>query len=222
MNRSVVRRLVLKDLRLHRLQIILSLAAGAAALALLETKREVPVVLGAVWFFVALIVLACMLPISNVVNERKNHNLAFVMSLPVSSRQYAAAKMASTFGMYFVPWALLVVGALLLIGTGFPHGAIPVAVVLTGLVLLGFCLIAGVSIVSDSEGWTTAAIVVCNSSYGISWYLIIRVPATAKQMSGANAVWSPRLLTILAAECALVVLSLALTFFFQSRKKDFI
>lgn len=218
----VVRQLILKDVRLHRLQITLSVAGGLAALALIETKREVPAVLGATWFFVALIVLGCMLPLSNVINEKKKQNLAFVMSLPGSPRQFALAKTISTFGMFFVPWALLFVGALLLMGREFPHGIIPVTVVLNGLVFAGFCLVACIAIATESEGWATAAIVVCNSSYGIAWFLIVRVPATAKEMGGAVAVWSPRLLAMVAAECACVVLSIGLMLFFQSRKRDFI
>ena len=222
MNHSVVWRLILKDVRLHRFQIILSLAVGACALALFQTKREVPLVLGATWFSVALIVLGCMVPVSNVVNERKNHHVAFLMSLPISARQYGMAKIASTFGMFFVPWALLAGGALLLIGGKFQHGAIPISVIITGLLLTGFCVVASTAVVSESEAWTTVAIVLCNSSYGVLWYLIIRVPETAKQVGGAAAVWSPRMLAILAAECAVVILSLGLTFYLQSRKRDFI
>jgi len=222
MNESVIWRLILKDVRLHRFQIILSSAVGAGALALFQTKREVPLVLGATWFSVALIVLGCMMPISNVVNERKNHHVAFLMSLPISARQYAMTKIASTFGMFFVPWALLAGGALLVIGAGFPHGAIPISTIITGLILTGFCVVAGTAVVSESEAWTTVAIVLCNSSYGIAWYLIIRVPETARQVGGSVAVWSPRLLTILGAECAVVILCLGLTLYLQSRKRDFI
>jgi ABC-2 type transport system permease protein len=219
---SVVWHLILKDLRLQRIQIIVSLAAGAAALALFEAKRELPAVLGATWFFVALIVLGCMLPMSNIIGERKKQNLAFVMSLPVSSREYTMAKILSTFGMFLTPWALLAIGALWLIGTGFPHGIIPVAVVLMLLVLVGFCVIAGVAIVSESEAWSAGAMIVCNSSYGVAWYLVIRVPETAKQLGGSVAIWSPRLLTMAGAECAVVFFCLGLTFYMQSRKRDFI
>jgi ABC-2 type transport system permease protein len=222
MKTSVVWRLVWKDARLQRIQLTIAVAAGAAALALLQTKREVPAVLGATWFFSALIVLGCMLPISNVVNERKKQNLAFVMSLPASPRQYAIAKIASTFGMFLAPWALLSIAALALIRAGFPHGIIPVSVVFLLLVLAGFSLIAGIAIVSESEAWTTAGLIVCNSSYGIAWYLVVRVPETAKQMGGSVAIWSPQLLTMLGAECAAVVFCLGLTFYLQSRKRDFI
>ncbi len=223
MSGSVIRHLVLKDWRLVRFQVLLCLGAGAAALVLCQVKREVPFVLGTVWFFVALMVLACMLPVTNVVNERKKQNLAFMMSLPVSARQYAMSKIASTFGIFLVPWLAFVGCALLLIeGRGLPHGMIPVALVLMGLVLVGFFLIASVAIVSESEGWATGAIVICNSSYGIVWYLIARVPGAIKEMGSPVAIWSPRILTILAIESASIVITLGLTFYLQSKKRDFV
>jgi hypothetical protein len=223
MSGSVVRHLIFKDWRLLRFQILFSFGAAVAALALCQVKREVPFVLGTVWFFVALIVLACMLPITNVVSERKKQNLAFVMSLPVSAKQYAMSKIASTFGMFLVPWLALVGCALLLIeGRGFPHGAIPMALVLMGLVLVGFMIVAAVAIISESEGWTTGATVVVNSSYGIVWYLIARVPGAMKEMGSPVVIWSPRILTILAIECASIAIILGLTFYLQSKKRDFV
>jgi hypothetical protein len=60
---SIVTHLVRKDLRLHRLQIFLTVGAGLAALAIFRRGGEVPLVLGGTWFFVAIIVLGSMLPI---------------------------------------------------------------------------------------------------------------------------------------------------------------
>jgi len=223
MTNPVVGHLILKDWRLQRRQIILSIAGGAAALGLVQIKSEIPVVLGAIWFFLALILLGCLLPSTSVINERKKQNLAFLMSLPVSPMQYTWAKVVSTFGMYLVPWLALVAAALSLIATiGIPRGFIPVLLVLAGLTLVGFSVIAGVAIVGESEGWYQAAVIVCNSSYGIVWYLIIRDPQINHDIGGPVAMWRPMLLTLLAAELAGVVLVLGLTFFLQSRKRNFV
>jgi ABC-2 type transport system permease protein len=223
MTGSVVGHLILKDLRLNRRQILLSVAGGAAALGLVQIKSEIPVVLGAVWFFLALILLANFLPSSNIVNERKKQNLPFLMSLPVSPMQYTWAKVVSSFGMFLVPWLALVAAALSLIVTiGIPHGFIPLVLMLAGLTLFGFSVIAGVAIVGESEGSFIGATIVCNSSYGIAWYLISRVPAIQHDMGGPVAVWRPAVLTLLGGELAGVVLVLGLTFFLQSRKRDFI
>ena len=224
MNRSVVWALIMKDWRLQREPIIVSTVAGALSLGMFHFKSEVPFVLGAVWFFVAMIVLGCMLPMSNVISERKNHHLAFMMSLPVSTSQYTTSKILSTFGLYLIPWLALVASALLVIlgGRSIPHGVIPVLLVLAGLALSGFCLIAVAAIVGESEGWPMAATIVCNSSYGVINYLILRIPSVQRDSGSHVPVWSPFILTFLGAEFAFIALLLGLTFFAQSRKRDFL
>src|SRR6202041_1828744 len=100
--------------RLNRVQILICIAAGAAALILTQLGGEGPMLIGTVWFFIALILVGTMLPITAIVNERKKQNLAFLMSLPISSLQYTTGKLVSTVGMFLVPWLALVTGGLLL------------------------------------------------------------------------------------------------------------
>ena len=194
------------------------------ALAILQLKNETAFMVGAVWFFVSLIVLGSMLPIGNVINERKKQNLAFLMSLPVSATQYAMAKLVSTIGMYLVPWAALVIAAstFMLTRPEVPKGIIPVMLILFGLPLVGFCVVAGAALVSETEGWTIAATIVCNSSYGIGWYLIIRNPAINGNLKSPVPVWNSPVLMILGGEIAAIVLTLGITFYLQSRKRDFV
>ena len=91
-----------------------------------------------------------------------------------------------------------------------------------GLPLVGFCVVAGAALVSETEGWTIAATIVCNSSYGIGWYLIIRNPAINGNMKSPVPVWNSPVLMILGGEIAAIVLILGITFFLQSRKRDFV
>ena len=224
MNRSVVQALILKDWRLQRLLVMLSLAAGGIALAVLQVRCEMAFFLGSTWFFVSMIVLGCMLPIANVINERKKQNLAFLMSLPVSVLQYAMAKMVSTIGMFLVSWAAFVVaGATFILSRpDIPNGIIPVMLILAALTLIGFCVVAGAALVSESEGCSIAATIVCNSLYGVASYFIIFNPAIHGDLKSPVPVWSPIVLTILAWEIAAIALILGITFYLQSRKRDFI
>ena len=48
------------------------------------------------------------------------------------------------------------------------------------------------------------------------------LPGISEHVHGPIAVWSPTIVTVLAIEIAVIVLSLGLTFFVQSRKKDFV
>lgn len=223
MKRSVVGHLILKDLRLQRTTMLISVAAGFVALALMQRGGEVPLVIGSVWFFVALVVLGSMLPVSSIVNERKKQSLAFLMSLPLSSIQYTTAKMISSLIMFLLPWLTLVAAALILIEkrSFLPHGAIPLLLILSLMPLVGFSLISGAALVGESEGWAIAASVICNSSYGLIWYLLARVPSLTTHWSGRVAIWNSTVLRILAIESGLTILLIGITFFLQSKKRDF-
>ena len=224
MRGSVVQTLIWADWHRHRMHILLSLVGGALAFALIQVGGELPTILGATWFFISLIVFGSMLPNSNVINERKKQTLAFLMSLPLSATQYTTAKIVSTVGMFLVSWLTLVIAALSFIATHpfFPDGMIPAVLILALFTFVGFCVIAAVALVSESEGATIAATVATNSFYGFGWYLLVRNPVIRADMKSLAPVWSREVLTILGVEIGLLVLILGLTFYLQSRKRDFI
>ena len=220
----VIGRLILKDWRLSRLLISSTLGVGLVALVLTQSAAETPRLLGGVWFFVALCVLGSMLPASAILNERKKQTLAFVMSLPVSSVQYSIAKIVSVWAMFLLPWLTLLISALLLIETRhiIPHGVIPMLFIVAMLPFIGFCLISAAALVGESEGWLMAASLVCNSSYWFGWYLLARIPSLTAHWRGPVAIWNPTARAVLSAELGVIVFTLALTLFLQSRKRDFI
>jgi ABC-2 type transport system permease protein len=224
MRGSVVGQLIWKDWRLQRDQIFFTIAAGALALAIVQWGGQSPIVVGGVFFFVALILVGHMLPFAGIVNERKKQYLAFLMSLPISSIQYTTAKLISSLVMFLIPWLTLVIAAMLLVATRgiLPHGAIPLLLILALLPFLGFCLITGVVLVSESEGWGIAANVFCSSTYGLVWYFMTQIPMLIEPAKGASPVWNAAALKMLAIEVALIPLMLGLTYFLQSRKRDFV
>jgi len=224
MKGSVVGHLILKDWQLHRQQILFSIAAGAIGLAVVQRGSEPAVVVGGVWFFIALIIVGTMLPLIGIVSERKKQNLAFLMSLPISSMQYTTSKLVSSTGMFLIPWLTLVISAVLLIEVRhiFPHGGIPMLLILSMMPFVGFSLITAASLIGESEGWGIAANVVCSSSYGLVWYFLSRVPALRVNANGPVPVWNSAVLAVLGLESALVVLLLSLTYYLQSRKRDFV
>jgi ABC-2 type transport system permease protein len=224
MRSSVISQLMVKDYHLQRTTLLLSVALGAVAIAVAHIGGEVPLVIGTVWLFVALIVLGCMLPISAIVNERKKQNLPFILSLPVNNIQYTTAKLLSSLLLFIVPWLALVGSVLLLIYGGhvLPQGVIPMLLILSLLPVIGFCLISGCALVGESEGWSMAATLVCNSSYGITWYLLARMPAFNSTWKSPLPVWNAVALRALSIEFVAIVLILGITLFLQWRKRDFI
>jgi hypothetical protein len=216
--------LILADWRLHRRQIVVTLIAGAIAMAVFQIGGEKAMVVGSVWYFIALIMIGHMLPLTAIVNERKNHNLAFLMSLPISSIQYTTAKLISTLGMFLIPWLTLVISALVLVETRglVPHGLVPVMLILAMLPFVGFSIIAGAALVGESEGWGIAANVACSSSYGLTWYFLTQIPGLMIDAQKPVPVWSRTVQTLLGGEFAAVVLILGVTYYLQSRKRDFV
>jgi hypothetical protein len=67
-----------------------------------------------------------------------------------------------------------------------------------------------------------ATMIAANSSYGFSWYLLVRNSAIREAMKSASIVWNREILTVLGGEFAVIVLILGLTFVLQSFKRDFV
>ena len=223
MNRSIIGQLVLKDWRLNRVLISLTLAIGLVTL-LVTQFGGLARLIGIVWFFVALCILGSMLPGSVILNERKKQTLAFIMSLPVTSVQYSIAKMLSIWGLFLVPWLTLLISALVLIETRHvvPQGAVPMVLILAMLPLIGFCLISSTTLVGESEGWLVAASIVVNSSYWLGWFLLARIPSLSANWNRPAAVWNSTEIIVLCSELGAIAFIVAVTLFLQSRKRDFI
>lgn len=224
MKSNVMLQLILKDWRLQSRMITLLTLAGAASLAILPIGGRA-IVIGTVFFFVAMIFCACLLPVQNIVNEQKKQTLPFIMSLPVSSARYGVAKLVSTSGMFLISWLALLGAALfmILVRHTVPNGAIPVGMILMGFPLIGFCLVTGAALLGESEGWATGALAITNSSYWLVWFILVsHVPSLIQNVSSPAAVWTPVVFKILGVELGIVFAILGLTLYLQSRKRNFV
>lgn len=224
MRGSVVGQLIWKDWQLQRPPLLIAMVWGAAALAVVPWGGQNNRVVGGVLFFLPLILIAHILPLDTIGNERKRQNLVFVMSLPISSIQYTTSKLISSLVIFLIPWVTLVSAALLLVETRgvVPRGSIPVLLILALMPFLGFCLITCAALVGETEGWGIAANVFCSSTYGLAWYFMTQVPSLMVPAQGHVPVWNSTALSIVAGEVIVGVLLLGLTYFLQSRKRDFV
>src|SRR5262245_37633593 len=94
MNIGMVKRLIAKDWYLQRWPILGGLGAGAIAVALVGAANETAFYIGFVLLVSVLITVGVQLAMSTVLLERKEQTLSFVMSLPISAREYTVAKLA--------------------------------------------------------------------------------------------------------------------------------
>jgi ABC-2 type transport system permease protein len=222
MNRALVARLILKDWYLSRVPLVLIAAGGALSIGLLYLRREDTGIIGLISALIVCVLLSILLPTQTVVNERKQRNLAFVMSLPISPMEYTAAKVVGNLSAFLVLWAAVAIGVLgTLARTGIFGGLIPFGMVVALAPFVAFCLLLSVAIVVESEMWSILTMGATNISYSF-WFLLMKIPGLPQQLKGPVAIWSRPILLMLAGQLTFIVASLALTFYLQSRKRDFI
>ena len=225
MNWTMVGRLIGKDWYLNRAAILASLIASLAVLGVVAAMHDsqIALILGIIVLVTILIGMGALVMMSPIA-ERRQQTLPFVMSLPISYREYTTAKILGSLLIFLMPWTAIV-GAMLgtiLLAPGFPHGLIPFVVIMSVEILMSTCLITVVAVTTESQGWTVGITQVgALSLNGIGWW-IVRFPDIGGTMKDATVRWSSTATVFLAAEFAAIALMIAITFFIQSRKNDFI
>jgi hypothetical protein len=220
--RSIVGQLAFKDLYLSRWIVVGAIVAGLASLAMTPFD-PVAFYVGSISFLCVLIVLNIFLVLSGVMQEKKDHVRLFVLSLPISTAQYTAAKMAANFTAFFFPWVVLTVASLFVIGmTDIPDGLMPIVLAVATYLLTYYCVLLGVSIASESQFWPGAVILAGNVSLNFVIAGLFRMRSVGVHASGDTAMWGRDVLAVLGIELFVAALALILAFAHHSRRKDFV
>jgi hypothetical protein len=224
MNYAMVKRLILKDWYLNRRSIFMAILGGAATMAVILIAGKAGFILGVIALVTILIFIGAHLAMATTIVERKEHTLAFAMSLPISFRELTVSKILGTLFIFFVPWIVLVVAALTLIMVvpTIPHGLLPFTAIMATEILVSTCLVISVAIMSESQGWTVTAILIGNLALNGFGYYVAHIPSIGGVMGSATLSWSPTATILLLAEFTVIALLLGGTFVVQSMKKDFI
>jgi hypothetical protein len=225
MNIAMVGRLIWKDWYLSRAGIGASLIGGMVTLALIAAMHDstVALIMGMIVLVTILIGMGAVVMLS-AASERKQMTLPFVMSLPISYWDYSISKIAGGLLIFFALWVPLVAAmvATILLTPGMPHGLIPFVLIMAVEILMTTCLITAVAVTTESHAWTVASAQVGGLSLNAIGWSIVRLPQIGGSMRSANVRWSGAATALLLAELALIVLMLAVTFFVQARKRDFL
>jgi ABC-2 type transport system permease protein len=224
MNFAMVRRLILKDWYLQRLPILLSLLGGSAAMAILVLGGKAGFTLGLILLVTVLIASTAISTTNMTVLERRDQTLPFVMSLPISFREYTAAKLIAILAVFLFPWTLFMGASFAVLALSPTHsqGLIPYVAIMGTEILVSTCLTAAVGLITESQGWTITAVMIGNVAFNIAGYLVAHIEGVSQYMFGPVSRWTPASSGLMIAEFALIGLLLGGTFFVQSRKKDFL
>ena len=225
MNIAIVSRLIRKDWYFNRVGILASLFAGFVTVGAVAALRrsQVALILGLIVVVTILIGMGAMVMMSAAM-ERRQQTLPFVMSLPISYREYTTAKIVGGMLIFLVLWGTLVadVVATILLTPGFPHGMIPFVVIMAVEIVMSTCLVTAVSVTTESHGWTVAVAQVGGLSLNAIGWSIVRLPGIGGTIKSTTVQWSGTATALLAVELALIAFMLLITFFVQAHKRDFI
>jgi ABC-2 type transport system permease protein len=224
MNATMFFHLMRKDLRLVAFPWACYFVSGLAAVALLGMQSKPAFYAGTVILITALCVLAVHPTITTVVNERKDGTLAFVMSLPISPRDYVISKLAFNLLAFFVPWSVLLLATCMLFSAqeAVPDGLIPFVTILFSAIGTNAVLILCVAIVTESMDKTIATMAVGNLAFHGVFYASANADGIKGALHGQVAVWSASVMIYLGAFLTLILASLALALWRHSRKTDFL
>ncbi len=223
MNYAMVQTLILKDWYLQRWLILGCFGGGLVSLAVIAFGGNIGFIFGLILLITALVALSGQLAVAAIVGERKEQTLPFVMTLPISYREYTTAKILGNLIIFFMPWALMLAGSVALLYLSPKSGGlIPYTVVMGMEILLNACLLVSVAVVTESQAWTIGAIITGNIGVNVIGYCIAHLKGILDWMWGSSAHWNASAYAALGAEFALAAMMVGLTFFIQSRKKDFL
>lgn len=224
MTSIMIQRLIRKDWYFNRGMIAVCLALGAVALLAIGLGGKAAFYFGSVLLISVVIGLGIYLAIATVIYERKDQTLPFVMSLPISPMEYTMAKVVANMLIFLVPWTALAVGSFVVLAgrEGLPNGLIPFTAILLTELFASYCLILAVALISESESWTVLVLIASNLFFNYFLYFVSHMEGIAVHMEGPTAVWNAPVWWMLGASVAAIALFLGATFYFQSRKTDFL
>jgi ABC-2 type transport system permease protein len=225
MNFAVVKRLILKDWYLNRAMIVVSLAAGLVTIAVVAAWHgtQLAVIFGMIVVVTILIGIGAMLMVT-IADERKLQTLPFVMTLPISYKEYTASKIVGSLLIFLVLWLALVAAMVLslLYLPGFRHGLIPFVVIMSVEILMSTCLITAVAVTTESHGWSVAVSQVGALSLNLIGWSIVRFPEIGGTMSSPAVHWSTTASVLILVEIGIIAVMLGAAFLVQSHKRDFV
>jgi len=220
---TLTRRLAAKELYVNRWLIVIG-AAGGIVSVLIATLGKTGFNIGALAWLTTIIAVGVMLALYGIMNERKEHSLQFVLSLPLSISDYVHAKMLGLAACFFIVWAVSSAAALLLVfgKESIPDGIAPYVVLLCAFMLANYAVVLCGALHAQSEALTSAVIIITNMAVSIFMFTVGPLPGINEHMWAPAPVWNSTFWTVLACELAVLVVAYTLPFIFAAHRRDFL
>ncbi len=224
MSESIVPQLVRKDLHLMRNTALAWWAGGLVAVGVTVIAGSGFFTFGMILFLTGMAGAGVHAVMNTIVEERRDQTLAFIMSLPITIREYTSAKLIANLICFSLVWATLSAASLAVFfgPDGMPKGTIPfVTLVLVG-VFVAYTLILATSLVTESMGWSISSTVWANIGTQLFLWWVSGLHGIRSVMGGDVAVWNSTVFAVLAGELLVIALLIVGTYWVQASKTDFV
>jgi ABC-2 type transport system permease protein len=223
-NFFLVQKLIVKDWHFQRTSIVAFLLTGVVLAVLMGLPSQIWFAIGGIGLITLVITVGALMVSTTVVGERSSQTLVFLMSLPISMREYTTAKLLGNLTIFFVPWLVLLIATVLVIvgRPNLPDGMVAYALIVLVQLLINYCLVLCAALTTESQAGVTVAILVGNLA--LQAFLML-VPARAEISSliaGSSVAWNSTLSVIFVSQLAVIALLLLGTYLLQLRKTNFL
>lgn len=217
---QVMRQLIRKDIYLNR-WIIIGASVTAVISVAVASAGPIGFNVGALMWLTTIVASGVMLALYGIVNERKERTLEFVLSLPLSFRDYHLSKLVGLLICFGIPWLSATIAAVvLIIVTALPDGLLPFVVLLCGFLLSNYCVVLCASLHARTERASTAMIIVTNMAVTLFMFVVGAIPSLRSHMASTVPVWNETFYIVLVIELSIAALALGLPFLLGARRAD--
>ena len=168
--------------------------------------------------------LGIVLLIQTIVFEKAKSTQPFIMSLPVTVREFTLAKLVVNVPVFGALW-LVTTGTAFWFAFGLdllPLGTIPLMSMIFLGVFVAYVCILGVSLLSQSLGTTIIAILFFEVGTSAYLWVIVFLDPISSHVYGPVPVWNTAAIGIVTIQTFVAVAAIVATLIMQNRKRDFI
>ncbi len=221
--KPIVRALIMKDLQIMKIPSICYWLAGLGAILIAVTWSDAGGTIAFILFISAMFGAGVHAAMQTITEERREQNLPFIMSLPITIRDYTRAKMLANLILVGGIWLTLSAASyVIFIGDVMPNGTIPMMTIILVAVLLAYVIILATTLIFEGLAPALVAVVGANlGSQAVVWW-ISSLHGVRATVNGSEAVWNGTYLTVLGCQFGVIVALIALVFFAQSKKTEFL
>ncbi len=220
---TIVRELIKKDLQIMKVPSLCYWLGGIGAILLAVFYGDAAGTIAFILFVSVLFGAGVHAAMQTVTEERREQNLPFIMSLPVTIRDYTVAKVSANLMLVGTIWLTLSAASFIIfIGDVMPNGTIPFLTIILIAIFLAYVIILTTTVVF--QGLAPAIIAVVAANLGTQAYIwwISEFHGIRSTVNGMEAVWNSTYLTVIGIQVAAVCALIAFTFYSQSKKTEFL